>query len=834
MSHRDAKRDRQNRIPKFWIAATSCLLVLCMLFMALFFYIDLNFDTTLPDEWEHLEHMGQSPRFYVYDFEDRANRIGEAVEVTSEVYAQQQTAYIPYSDIPQTMIDAFVAIEDKRFFEHVGVDWYRTLAAGVNYVLGFSDTFGASTITQQLVKNLTGKNEITWKRKLQEIFYAMDMERRLDKTEIMELYLNVIHFSDRCDGIGAAAEHYFSKTPQELTVAECATIAAITNSPAYYNPIHHPENNLARRNLILDEMYAQGFLSKEDYAAARAEELILNVDDLSNTEGINSWYTDMVIDDIIRDLAAEYGMSRAAASRLIYTGGLRIDMAMDPQVQTLVEEYYRTAVQVPQNADGTRAQSALIVLDSRTGDILGVAGAVGAKKGNHVQNFATQTLRPPGSTIKPLSVYAPALEKGVINWASVYDDVPTTFGNSGKRAWPKNATGVYRGLTNIPYAVAHSTNTVAVRVLQDLGLENAFRFAREKFHLSGLISEQGRTDCDLAALALGQLHYGVTLRELTAAYTAFADHGVYHSYRSYYRVLDADGKILLSNADVGETVLSDETAALMTKLLQGVITDGTSSAVTLQKLTECAGKTGTTNNDADRWFVGYTPELVCGVWCGYEYPEPLEGKNLCTGIWNTVMRELVSIGAKQTVFDVPSTLVRVSYCKDSGKLVSKACTLDPRGSRTEVGWFVVGDEPKEFCDCHVLCDYDSESGGVSHGFCPEESLKQVGLIRVERHFPMQIYVSDAQYVYRGDPAAMPPNGNPKQAYFAPELHGVCGVSNRETQYNRSCPDHTEPPPEESEEDSGFEDEFETDFPSDSEESREEELPIPWDLPVPDE
>lgn len=791
----------------FFLRMTVVLLcLLCVAGIGTAIWIDRQFDVAVPAELFDADALPVSPKFYIYRFTDRASRQGEAVDVTDTYYAQKQTAYVPYDEIPQAMIDAFVAIEDKHFFSHNGVDALRTLAAGANYLLGISDTFGASTITQQLVKNMTGESEVTLRRKLQEILYAHDLERRMDKTQIMELYLNVIHFSDNCNGIAAAAEHYFSKSVGELTAAECATIAAITNSPSYYNPIRFPENNLTRRNLILSEMHREGFLSDADYEEQVNAPLKLCVDSTVSREGCNPWYTDMVIEDVIRDLMEEYGMSRPAASHLLYTGGLRVEMAMDEEIQHIVEEYYRGAVRLPQNDKGEAAQSALIVIDSRTGDILGVAGAVGEKKGNHVQNFATGTLRPPGSTIKPLSVYAPALEEGVINWASVYDDVPTDFHYEGHLVWPQNATRTYRGLTNIPYAVAHSTNTVAVRVLRQLGRENAFSYAKNKFHLSSL----SQTDCADAALALGQTHRGVTLREMTAAYTAFADGGVYHPWRSYYRVTNERGEILLSRADAGEVVISAANAAIMTKLLQGVITNGTSSSITLPSICECAGKTGTTSNNCDRWFIGYTPDIVCGVWCGYEYPEPLPARNVCTGIWNSVMRQIVLKTDGNTTFEVPSSVIRASYCKDSGLLADEACMLDPRGNRIETGWFAVGDAPQRFCDCHVLCAYDfEEGGGVCHGTCPENTRREVGLIHVERHFPISLYVTDAQYVYRGDPASYPINEDSSQPYFASGCSDACGVSQTKTPFNRSCRRRREADEELLEE--------------------SEPIPIPWDF-----
>ncbi len=773
--------------PVAWSLLAVCSFLLFLTVLIGVLYVQFHFSFSVEESLYLSDRIPLSPQFYVYRFSDRANRVGVPADVTQEVYRQKQTVYLSYEEIPEELVHAFVAIEDKRFFEHRGVDLWRTLAAGANYVLGFSDRFGASTITQQLIKNMSGEDDVTVTRKLQEILYAWDLERRLDKTEIMELYLNIIHFSDNCDGIAAAAEHYFSKTVDQLTVSECAAIAAITNNPSYYNPIRHPENNRTRRDLILLQMYEQGYLSETVYRSAVASPTVLTVDQTTGTEGINSWYTDMVIADVIRDLMEEYGMSRSAASHLLYTGGVRIDMAMDEEVQAIVEEHYRTSVHLPQNASGETAQSAVIVLDNRTGDILGVAGAVGEKKGNHLQNLATDTKRPPGSTIKPLTVYAPALEQGLITPASVYDDVPVKFDPATEAPWPKNADRIWRGLTSVSYAVAHSTNTVAIRILEEVGVQEAYRYAKEKFRLKSMIE----ADRDLAALGLGQLHYGVTLRELCGAYTAFADAGVYHAPRSYYRVLDRDGKVLLSRTEKGEVILSGETAALMTKLLEGVVREGTDGAVTLSARVNCAGKTGTTTQTGDRWFVGYTPELVCGVWCGYEYPEPLTGRNQATGIWNALMRTIYDAKGGRTSFETPSSLVRATYCRDSGKLMTEACTKDPRGDRATLGWFVRGSEPTAFCDCHICVPYDRESGGVSHGSCPEEVTDEIALIRVTRDLPNGIKVADAGYVWGGDPEDIPQNPDPDRPYFAADDGGdPYGTPAALPPLNRSCPRHT--------------------------------------------
>ncbi|MBO7273416.1 MAG: penicillin-binding protein, partial [Clostridia bacterium] len=311
-----------------WVSVSIILWLSLIVAIGVAFYLTCRFSASADELLPTLGAQPCSPQFYVYHFTDRLNRTGEREVVTNDVWTGKQTSYVSYEEIPEAMIDAVVAIEDKRFFEHRGVDWYRTLAAVVNYVLHGDGHFGGSTITQQLVKNLTGENAPTWQRKVQEILWARDLERRLDKTEILELYLNIVHFSDQCDGIAAAAEHYFSKTVSELTAEECAAIIAITNNPSYYNPIRHPQNNRERRDLILSQMHEQGYLDDREVSLAISRETVLNVRSTVG-EGSNSWYVDMVAEDVIGDLVAKYGMSRSAASHLFHTGGLHIDMAMD-------------------------------------------------------------------------------------------------------------------------------------------------------------------------------------------------------------------------------------------------------------------------------------------------------------------------------------------------------------------------------------------------------------------------------------------------------------------------------------------------------------------------
>ncbi len=774
-------------------------------------YVDRYIEKTIDIELFEIVGSDSQTKLYYYEYDDRENRRGEAVELTEEkLYGGYRCKYVEYDAVPKNLKNAFISIEDKRFERHNGVDWFRTLSAGINYYLKFSDSYGGSTITQQLIKNVTDKDDYTFQRKIQEIFWALDLESKMDKKEILGLYMNIINLSQGCYGVGAAAEYYFSKDISDLSLSECACIAAITNSPTYYDPLRNPDNNNRRRLLILEQMYELEYITEDEYISAIEQVPVLNVKESGESKKINSWYTDMVIEDIVRDLMSTYDYSRSMASLIVYTGGLQIYTVMDKDIQNKVEEYYSESKNFFRDDLEEAPQSSMIIIDSKTGDILAVAGAIGEKSGNRIQNLATDTVRPAGSVIKPLSTYAPALEEGIITWASVYDDVPVNFGNynldpnKGKIvepiAWPKNSNGIYRGLTNINYAIEHSINTVTVKVLEELGLERSFDFLYNKLRMKSLILsetlEDGRaiSDCDYASLALGQFNYGATVREVTAAYSIFANDGVYNDYRSYYEVTDSHGEAVLQNKYHGESVISEQNADIMTLMLKNVVKNGTASEITLKNKIECAGKTGTTQNKFDTWYVGYTDEYIAGVWFGYEYPKPLTAfsGNMCIGIWDSVMSDIYADTDKQVHgFDISSDIIECKYCADSGKLLTSACNLDPRGERGEVGYFVNGTQPSTPCDKHLTVNYDTVGGGIIIGDCPDIGKKTVGLINVKREFPIQIYVTDAQYTWRDIGKDILPETSPTLPFYANLLpkDTYCGISKTDVQYNRACRNH---------------------------------------------
>ena len=398
-------------------------------------YVNRNLD---PEIDESLLNVGQSitTKLYYYDYEDREYRVGEPVELEDQrLYGAENNIWVSYTDIPKYLVDAFVSIEDHRFWDHHGVDWYRTAGAVVNFATSYTAQYGGSTITQQLIKNLTGEKEATIQRKVQEILRALNLEKKKDKTEILEMYLNIVFLSQNCHGVQSAAYTYFGKDVSDLSLIECAAIAGITNAPTKYDPVINPENNKERRDTILKRMLELGKISQEEFDSAYDKELELNFKGravtTSNTS--NSWYTDAVIDDVIDALVKKYGFTTKYASDLVWTGGLQIYTLMDPEVQSALEEVYEDENSFPKANNAIQPQSAMVIIDPKTGDVLGMVGARGEKTQNRILNRATSTTRSPGSSIKPLSVYAPALEYGLLTYGSVFDDTPVMFLNSKGR-----------------------------------------------------------------------------------------------------------------------------------------------------------------------------------------------------------------------------------------------------------------------------------------------------------------------------------------------------------------------------------------------------------------
>lgn len=617
------------------------------------------------------------------------NRDVQQIEILSDNVTCSGTKYkyTPISKIPQDMINAFVAIEDKRFYKHNGVDFLRSGKAIANYLLKKSTSFGASTITQQVIKNLTGEADRTPKRKINEIFLALNLEKKHSKEEILEIYLNIINLSNGCTGVGAASEYYYSKAPSELTLSEIACIAAITNNPSLYDPQKHPDNLTSRRNTVLLCMLEQKYISEEEYRNAVEQPIELNIN-TSKKDNINSWFEETVISNLVEDLM-ELGYTKQHAYNKIFHGGLKIYTTVDTDIQSILEDYYE---KLPQrlSVDGKEPpQSAMIIIDPYNGDILGIVGAIGKKSGNLIQNYATDTKRPPGSAIKPLSVYAPLIDSGKINWATIAEDSPVT--QQQGRDWPQNANRIYKGNISIAEAIADSVNTVSVKMLYNLGEKNSLDFLKGKLRINSLVSpnKDNASDANAVSLGLGQTLNGISLCELTAAYSIFAQ-GNMSCPRSYYKVTDSDGNIIIDKRNNQERAISYETASVMTKLLQNVVSNGTARGrITLADKINVAGKTGTTQNNCDRLFVGYTPSLLGGVWCGYDYPDPIDRAlgNPSIRIWDEVVNRIYatdSYCAEPSEFKRSDKIFKKTYNKLTGEMASYSDDY----ALLEDGWFI--------------------------------------------------------------------------------------------------------------------------------------------------
>ena len=458
--------------------------------------------------------------------------------VLRKLYGGANRTWVKYEDIPKNLIHACIAIEDKRFEDHQGVDWVTTLKACVKMFLGRGEA-GGSTITQQLVKNITGRDEVTVRRKLVEIFSALELEKKYTKKQIMELYLNVIALGENCEGVESASQVYFGKSVSELDLAECAALIGITNNPSIYDPYINADKNKERQVIILDQMLEQKYITQEQHDTAVAEELVLHnaSGEASGDEDYYSYFEDQVINDVVRDLSEKTGYDQTIVRKMLMTGGYKIYSTLNPDVQAAVEAVYQNLDNIPKTASSQQLQSGIVIIDNKTGDVVAVAGGVGEKQGSLILNRATQSYLSPGSTIKPVSVYAPALELGLITPATVMDDTPYSFTDA--RHWPKNSDSIYRGLMNINEAVGLSINTIPVKLVAQMTPEYSFEFAKEKMGLSTLVSSYvnaaGDTfsDVDLAPLAMGGLTRGVTVKAMAQAYATFANEGVYREARTY-------------------------------------------------------------------------------------------------------------------------------------------------------------------------------------------------------------------------------------------------------------------------------------------------------------
>ena len=771
------------------ILALITAIALFSLFIFTYFNIDFDSDEALFES----SRSFNSTTFYAKD--------DDGGFLSIETSGALKKIFYSSDEISDYLKRGIVSVEDKIFYEHRGVDVKRTILAAINYITRRERIFGASTITQQVVKNISGDNDVKLTRKLAEIIRARHIEKRYSKGEILELYLNVIPMSENVFGVGAASLAYFGKEPSELTPAEAATLIGITNAPSAYNPYENPEKCRKKRDIVLSVMHSEGIITSEEYEAAIASPLYV-IPREEREDRVDSWFVETVIDDVVCDLSEKYGISKSAASIMLLGGGYSVYTTMDTKVQKALESYFENKENFPREiADGLNF--AMVVTDSLSGDLVGIIGRVGQKRADRLLNHATVP-HIPGSVLKPLGLYAPLIDEGKINAATVFDDVPTRFLERGDELveYPRNSPNVYDGLITVKDAIRLSKNTVAVRLCNMRTPKAVFDTLTTDYGFDTLIEREkmadGRIYTDIAEspMALGQLTRGVPLTKLTESYGVFPSDGVFKKMRSYTVVSDHKNNVVLENKKEERRILKQESARIMNTLLSGVVTEGTAGKITLTSLVETAGKTGTSGNSRDKIFIGYTPYYTAGIWCGYEsanksvvniFPDHLE-------VWDAVMNEIHRerfIDEGEIKSFSREGLVYRPYCKDSGEIFTDACALDPRGTRMDYAYFAAYDYPSTLCTRHVLCMYDSVTKGIANHRCKREDLVKVALIKVlDRAFPKEIFVTDAEYVYR-DESGYFSSKDKNQPYFCdaiPEGEYV-GKSKREKQFNSACCEH---------------------------------------------
>ena len=778
---------------KIAISAAATVLLIGVVCAFVFVGILGNYlqDDVLPEAMYNLDNASLDQTSFVYYVDGNGN-----IQLLQQIHTSSNRQWATIDEIPDSLIHAAIAIEDKRFYEHQGVDWITTVKACGNMFFGSSSTFGGSTITQQLIKNLTGDDSVTVQRKVMEIFRAQQFERKYDKDTIMEWYLNTIYLGNGCYGVKSAAAEYFGKELQTLTPAECASLISITNNPSIFNPYGSTfnwdpgdgegkremlasERNKIRQINTLFEMHNQEWLSDEEYEQAleQAENMVFKsgIDEVDrwalcsntacgyqNTAGnfdssdsgyscpvcgksvnltsdlsqeVYSYFVDTVLEDVAMDLASKEGiawdsLTKEAKSNYmlqIQRGGYHIYTTLDMKVQNAVDAIYMDLKKIPETKSKQQLQSAIVVIDNSTGDIVALSGGVGKKVDHDGYNRATDAKLQTGSVQKPISVYAPAFEVGAASPATVVYDLPVM--KSGKSVFPKNDGRTYSYAKTAYEGLVKSTNAISVRTLRMIGYDYAYRFSKDKFRLNNLVEEYETysgnklTDLGDSPLGLGALTVGATVREMATAYATFPNNGEFREARTYTKVYDSEGNLVLDNVQEKEQILSQKTVDYIDYCLTGVITKGTGGPAKISGQT-VAGKTGTTSSSKDRWFCGYTHYYTAAIWCGYDQPEVIKLKssgNPAARLFSNVLTSVHSGLAKKSLYST-SKFKSFDVCLRGGGSATSACEKDLLHrlyglSAVDSVYAYAEDKPSSGCDKHVLVDFCVTGGGVATDYC---------------------------------------------------------------------------------------------------------------------
>ncbi len=836
---------------KVALGAVATVLLVCIVCMFVFVNI---LGTYLQDEVMavasvNLEDLELDKTSFIYYLDEDGQ-----IQILQQIYSTTDRQWVDYEDIPEELIQACVAIEDKRFFEHQGVDWITTVKACLSMFFGGSE-FGGSTITQQFIKNYYGDDDVTVQRKVMEIFRAIAMEKTYDKEVILEWYLNTVYFGEGCYGVKTAAENYFGKELQDMNVSELASLIGITNNPSLYRPYRETldfggltgeERNRIRQLTILEEMYIQDRLDDAQYQQAVTYELVFkrgidpedrwakclnetcgyegpvrtllsNESEVGNTmyfcpqcehqivvttdasQEVYSWYVDEVIDQVARALAEKEGADydvdevRSNFRDKVGRGGYHIYTPYDADVQKAVDNVYTDLSQIPLVQSGQQLQSGIVIVDNTTGDIVAMAGGVGEKEVFDANNRATDSTLQIGSSIKPLTVYGPAFEMGLVTPATVLDDLPMSYNDD--KPYPKNDNNLYRYARTVFRGIVNSVNTISVNTLDLLGMENSYNYAKYQLGLSGLTdhletsSGSILTDVGFSPLGMGGLTIGVTVRDVTCAYASFANGGVYREGRVWTKVYDSYGNLVLENTQDSRVVMSEKALNYLNYCLDNAVSIGSGGAADMYNELgmDVAGKTGSTQSNKDRYFAGFTGYYTAAVWCGFDQPEKIilvgDDSNPACRLWKKVMLQIHQGLETIPLYD-DSEMVSVTVCLDSGKMATSACNCDIRGiSRTDTVLVYKEDLPTEICDKHVLVPCCPVGGCAANEWCQKFAnigallLKDQALVKMNEsrvqelidakdHGLVSSYVQDS-YIYLVDS-----DGKPL------EFHGLTDEANQ--------------------------------------------------------
>ncbi len=606
----------------------------------------------------------------------------------AELGSERKKIKIDTNDLPEDLKNAYVAIEDERFYKHHGVDIKRTTSAIFSYVFhAGNSSYGGSTITQQLVKNLTGDNTDSISRKIKEWWKAYQLENFEQKDDILDLYLNVIYVGPNIYGVGAGSKYYFNEDIQNISLAESAFLAGINNSPNSYNPFSEESNNdekiKKRTKTVLSKMLELKYINEQEYNDAITEVdngLKFNKGNVNSSDGIYSYHTDALTTEVISDISQKNNITETFATNYIYLSGLTIKSTQNSNIQDKTEkEFSKKQYSIKSKQGGDNSQASMVIIDQKTGKVLACVGGLGQKNTARGLNRATQSTRQTGSSIKPLAVLTPGIDKKKFTASSIYSDVEKTFNGDYS---PKNYDG-YLGETTVRRAVESSQNIPFVEMMQEITPKTSIEYLK-KMGITSLTKKD-----ESLALALGGLDKGITTLEMASAYATIANDGVYIEPTFYSEVTNKSNKVVLKATPTTKRVVSEQVAYIIKEILTQPVkgSNGTATYCSIPGI-DVAAKTGTTDENYDRWLCGFTPYYTAATWFGYDQNETIyfNKQNPAGIIWANVMKK-VHAGLEKQEFKKPSWIQTATICAETGKIANSGCT------NTYTEYFLLGTKP---------------------------------------------------------------------------------------------------------------------------------------------